>query len=220
MKRLFSILTLLFVLAGCSEANNEEKQVSEKQTETVDETESSNQNTKKDVYVPNPQITDDINLVKIGDTVIDDKGELTLKAYKNINKVVNIGAVEMTIKDLKVMHFVPDYSMIDFFHAYTHQEEFDFVKVGVEVKNTSNEDVKFAPVALIKTSNGEQKTWEDDIYLEELTGELQRESIKKGNMGFIVEKAHEVKAIEILTSDVVNSTDESIEKAKNIKIDL
>lgn len=39
-------------------------------------------------------------------------------------------------------------------------------------------------------------------------------------MGFILEKADDIKSIEILTSDVVDNVDESIEKAKNIKIDL
>ncbi|MCT9872548.1 hypothetical protein N7568_24570, partial [Paenarthrobacter aurescens] len=37
---------------------------------------------KKDVYVPNPQLPDDINLNQIGQNVSDAKGELTLKAYK------------------------------------------------------------------------------------------------------------------------------------------
>ncbi|WP_050182634.1 DUF4352 domain-containing protein [Domibacillus robiginosus] len=219
MKRLF-ILTLLFVLAGCSSTDTEETSVLEEQVETGTEAETSGQNVKKDVYVPNPQITDDLNLVTVGETVTDDKGELTLKSYKNVNKTVNVGAVEMTIKDVKVMHYVPDYRMIDFFHAYTDEEEFDFVKVGIEVNNISNEDVKFAPVAFVKTSSGEQKTWEDDIYLEELTGELQGGSIKKGIMGFVLSNTDTIKSIEILTSDLVNSTGESIEKAKNINIDL
>jgi hypothetical protein len=170
--------------------------------------------------VPNPQITDDINLVTVGETVTDDKGELTLKSYKRINKTVNIGGVEMVLKEVKLMHFVPDYSMIDFFHSYTHEEEFDFLKVGIEVKNTSDEDMKFTPVAFVKTSNGELKTWEDDIFLEELNGEIQSNNVKKGNMGFILENTNDIKSIEILTSDVLNNVDESIEKAKTIKVDI
>ncbi|WP_018393465.1 DUF4352 domain-containing protein [Bacillus sp. 37MA] len=220
MKRLSYILISLLVLTGCSAANNAENQATEDQVNTIDQTEKSDQTIKKDVYVPNPQITDDINLVTVGETVTDDKGELILKSYKNINKTVNIGAVEMIVKEVKVMHFVPDYSMIDFFHAYTHEEEFDFVKVGVAVKNTSNEDVKFTPVAFVKTSSGEHKTWEEDIYLEELNGEIQRNGVKKGNMGFILENTDDIKSIEILTSDVVNNKDVSVEKAKNITIDL
>ena len=34
---------------------------------------------KKDVYVPNPQLPDDINLNQIGQTVSDAKGELNIK---------------------------------------------------------------------------------------------------------------------------------------------
>lgn len=78
------------------------------------------------------------------------KGEITLKSYKNINKTVNFGAVEMTIKDIKVMHYVPEYSMTDFFHSYTDKEEFDFFKAGIEVKNTSNKDKRFTLVAFLR----------------------------------------------------------------------
>ena len=219
MKKLSYILMFLLLLTGCSAENNAENQTSGDPVKTIDQTEKV-QSVKKDVYVPNPQITDDINLVTVGETVTDDKGELTLKSYKNINKTVNMGGVEMVLTEAKLMHYVPDYSMIDFFHAYTHEEEFDFVKVGIEVKNTSNEDIKFTPVAFVKTSSGELKTWEDDIFLEELTGEIQTNGGKKGNIGFIVENTDDIKSIEILTSDVVNNEDESIEKAKTIKVDM
>jgi hypothetical protein len=219
MKKLSFFLILLLVLTGCSSVNNAENKATGDQVKTIDKSEK-NLNVKKDVYVPNPQITDDINLVTVGETVTDDKGELTLKSYKRINKTVNIGGVEMVLKEVKLMHFVPDYSMIDFFHSYTHEEEFDFLKVGIEVKNTSDEDMKFTPVAFVKTSNGELKTWEDDIFLEELNGEIQSNNVKKGNMGFILENTNDIKSIEILTSDVLNNVDESIEKAKTIKVDI
>ncbi|MGE6487059.1 DUF4352 domain-containing protein [Paenisporosarcina sp. NPDC076898] len=219
MKKISFFLILLLVLTGCSSVNNTENKTTGDQVKTIDQTEK-NQNVKKDVYVPNPQITDDINLETVGETVTDDKGELTLKSYKRINKTVNIGGVEMVLKEVKLMHFVPDYSMIDFFHSYTHEEEFDFLKVGIEVKNTSDEDMKFTPVAFVKTSNGELKTWEDDIFLEELNGELQSNSDKKGNMGFILENTSDIKSIEFLTSDVLNNVDESVEKAKTIKVDI
>ncbi|MCZ8538225.1 membrane lipoprotein lipid attachment site-containing protein [Paenisporosarcina quisquiliarum] len=218
MKKLSFFLILLLVLTGCSSVNNTENKAGD-QVKTIDQTQK-NLNVKKDVYVPNPQITDDINLVTVGETVTDDKGELTLKSYKRINKAVNIGGIEMVLKEVKLMHFVPDYSMIDFFHSYTHEEEFDFLKVEIEVKNTSDEDMKFTPVAFVKTSNGELKTWEDDIFLEELNGEIQSNNVKKGNMGFILENTNDIKSIEILTSDVLNNVDESIEKAKTIKEDI
>lgn len=219
MKRYLFFLILLLVLSGCSTVNNTENKATENQVKTIDQTEKK-LNVQEDVYVPNPQITDDINLVTVGETVTDDKGELTLKSYKLLNKTVNIGGVEMVLKDAKLLHFVPDYSMIDFFHSYTHEEEFDFIKVGVEVKNTSDKDIKFTPVAFVKTNNGELKTWEEDIFLEELTGEIQRNDVKKGNMGFILENTNDIKSIEILTSDVLDSLGENVEKAKTIKLDI
>lgn len=219
MKRYLFFLILLLVLSGCSTVNNTENKATENQVKTIDQTEKK-LNVQEDVYVPNPQITDDINLVTVGETVTDDKGELTLKSYKLLNKTVNIGGVEMVLKDAKLLHFVPDYSMIDFFHSYTHEEEFDFIKVGIEVKNTSDKDIKFTPVAFVKTNNGELKTWEEDIFLEELTGEIQRNDVKKGNMGFILENTNDIKSIEILTSDVLDGMGENVEKAKTIKLDI
>lgn len=222
MKKLWYLGLVLMLLAGCSAGAGTEDSDSKEQAETKTsaQTETADLTINEDVYVPSAQITDDLHLVKVGETVTDAKGELTLKAYKKVNKTVQVGPVDMVIKDVKVVHFVPDYSMIDFFHGYTHDEEFDFVKVSIEVSNTSNEAVQFTPVAAIQTSKGEHKTWEDDIYLEELTGELQGNDVKKGNMGFILENADDIKSVEILTSDVVSNKEESIEKAKNIKIDF
>jgi hypothetical protein len=219
MKRYLFFLILLLVLSGCSSLNNAEDKSTRDQVKTIDQTEK-NFNVQEDVYVPNPQITDDINLVTVGETVSDDKGELTLKSYKLLNKTVNIGGVEMVIKDAKLLHFVPDYSMIDFFHAYTHEEEFDFIKVGIEVKNSSDKDIKFTPVAFVKTNKGELKTWEEDIFLEELTGEIQRNDVKKGNMGFILENTNDIKSIEILTSDVLDGVGKNVEKAKTIELEI
>ena len=214
MKKLFCHFLLLLVLAGCSAGNNTESQG------TQNITAKPSLEIKNDVYVPSPQVTDDRNLVTIGETLSDTKGELTLKEYKKVNMEIQVGPANMIIKDIKVMHFVPDFSMIDFFHEYTHDEEFDFVKVEVEVKNTSNDVIKFNPIAFLKMNNGEQKTWEDDIYLEELPGEIEPNGVKKGNLGYILKDTNEIKWVELLTSDVVNKNEESIAKAKNIKIDL
>ncbi|EPD53802.1 hypothetical protein HMPREF1210_00625 [Paenisporosarcina sp. HGH0030] len=219
MKRYLFFLILLLVLSGCSSVYTTEDKATENQVKTIDQTEKK-LNVQEDVYVPNPQITDDINLVTVGETVTDAKGELTLKSYKLLNKTVNIGGVEMVLKDAKLLHFVPDYSMIDFFHSYTHEEEFDFIKVGIEVKNTSDKDIKFTPVAFVKTNKGELKTWEEDIFLEEMTGEIQRNDVKKGSMGFILENTNDIKSIEILTSDVLDGVGEHVEKAKTIKLDI
>ncbi|MCI2256270.1 DUF4352 domain-containing protein [Domibacillus sp. PGB-M46] len=222
MKKLSYLGLVLMLLAGCSAGAETEDAASKEQaeTKTADQTETADLATNEDVYVPSAQITDDINLVKVGETVTDAKGELTLEAYKKVNKTVQVGSVEMLIKDVKVVHFVPDYSMIDFFHGYTHDEEFDFVKVSVEVSNTSNETVQFTPVAFIQTSKGEHKTWEDDIYLEELTGDLEGNNIKKGNMGFILEDGNDITSVDILTSDAVHGNGDVIEKAKKITVDF
>lgn len=221
MKKLLYSLLVLFVLAGCSteKTNN---QVEDKKEENTSQTEFKNENntTNKDVYVPNPQVTDDIDLVTVGETISDAKGELTLKAYKTVNKTIQVGSIEMNIKDVKVMHFVPDYSMIDFFHAYTHDEEFDFIKVSVEVQNKSKDNIKFTPVAALKINSGEHKTWEDDIYLEELGGDIEGNGVKKGNIGFILEETKGIKSVEILSSDAVDMDHQIIEKAKLIEIDF
>ncbi|MFC0272920.1 DUF4352 domain-containing protein [Metabacillus herbersteinensis] len=216
---LFLLLTLL--LLGCS--NNQLVNVASGKnsdsTKTEAEEETSVQQNHYDEYVLNPQVTNDQSLQKVGDSVTDEKGEATLKAIKNMNETVKIGPVEMTIKDVKVLHTKPDYSMIDFFHTYTHDQEFDFVKVFVEIKNTSNEEINFAPVAILETSTGEQKVWEDDIYLEELNGKLGANEKKLGNLGFIVEKS-DMKSIDITTSDVFGQDEKVKEKSKKINIEF
>jgi hypothetical protein len=89
------------------------------------------------------------------------------------------------------------------------------------MKNTSNDTVKFAPVAVLKTSDGQQKIWEDDIYLEELGGEIEGNSTKKGTVGFIVEEAKQpIQWAEFTTSDVFDQNDKLIKKGQKIKIEL
>lgn len=220
MKRWFVINLLLLTLVGCTNVNNPKEQSAKKLDKGENQTENTSPIINKDVYVPNPQVTDDINLVNVGDTIADAKGELHLKAYKKVNETIKVGSVEMVIKDLKVMHFVPDYSMIDFFHAYTHDEEFDFIKVGLEIKNTSKNVTKFTPIAALKLNNGEHKTWDDDIYLEELTGAIEGNDVKKGNVGFILENTDNLNSVELLTSDAVDKKHNINEQGKQIKMDL
>ncbi|MDG4848432.1 DUF4352 domain-containing protein [Bacillus sp. AFS043905] len=169
---------------------------------------------KKDVYVPNPQLPDDINLNQIGQNVSDAKGELTLKAYKKVNETLNVGPIEVNIKEMKVMHATPDYSMIDFFHGYTHDEDFDIVKVNVEIKNNSDKKIKFSPVAFLETDRGEHLTWEDEIYLEELTGEIEGNGSKSGNIGFILNDGN-IKGISVMSSDAVNDEGKVLAKGKS-----
>lgn len=214
MKKLVLIM-LAAALAGCS-AESE----TQKKPDSGEATVKASAAVKKDVYVPNPQVTDDRDLVLAGETVKDLKGELTLKAYSPVNETIKVGPITMTVKDVKVLHYVPDYSMIDFFHAFTHEEAFDFVKVSVEIENNSDTSVKFNPIAALKMNSGEHKTWEDDIYLEELTGEIAGNSVKKGSMGFILEKNDDYQSVDLLTSDAVDESHEVVEQGKHVSVRL
>jgi hypothetical protein len=206
MKKYLSLMLAISVLSGCSFAEAESKKEGQP-AETLAE-KPIKKNT--DVYVPNPQVTEDMNLKKAGDSLTDDKGELTLKEVKEVNKSFNLNGIEYTVKDVKLLHFVPAYSLIDFFHAYTHDEEFDFVKIGIEMKNTSKENVHFGPVAMLNINDSIRKTWEDDFYLEELNGEILAGQKKLGSLGFIVEDIKFLDKVEILSGDVVDSEKKKI----------
>ncbi|MGN7176097.1 hypothetical protein BK139_11895 [Paenibacillus sp. FSL R5-0490] len=211
MKKLITMITLLsIVLFGCS---NSPEQPAEVKAEVPAENE-----TVKN-YAPNPQVPDDRQLWKEGKTHIDEKGEITLKKAKTVDGNYKIGPIEMKITDAKVMHLKPDYSLVDYFHTLTHDEEFDFVKVFVQIKNTSDQKVNFAPAAILETSEGEQITWEKDIYLDGLNEEMEPNETKAGNVGFIIEKS-DLKSIEITTSDVFGGDKNKIEDAEKIKIEF
>jgi hypothetical protein len=244
----------MILLVGCSAGAASENSEEEKTSgdEALSEKVKSEQNdeptpqTNQDVYdqyQPNPQVTDDNSLKEVGDTYADGKGEATLKAYKDVNQTYKVGPIELTVKEMKLIHLRPDYSMIDYFHVLTHDEEFDFVKVFVEIKNTSAEDVNFAPIALMKTSSGETIDWEKDMYLEELNGTLKGNSTKFGNLGFIInasdseshghsdeedgnkkEHQHEeeelIEWIELTTSDVFDQEQKKISESQKIRIEF
>ncbi|PCD07143.1 DUF4352 domain-containing protein [Peribacillus simplex] len=203
-----ALLLTAFGALNTQPAYEEETTAKEKTEETARPLE------KKDVYVPNPQLPDDINLNQIGQNVSDAKGELTLKAYKKVNETLNVGPIEVNIKEMKVMHATPDYSMIDFFHGYTHDEDFDIVKVNVEIKNNSDKKIKFSPVAFLETDRGEHLTWEDEIYLEELTGEMKGNGSKSGNIGFILNDGN-IKGISVMSSDAVDDEGKVLAKGKS-----
>ncbi|WP_342025702.1 DUF4352 domain-containing protein [Cytobacillus pseudoceanisediminis] len=211
MKKLITMIALLsFVLFGCSNAPEQPSDVSAeapKKSEAVKN------------YAPNPQVPDDRQLEKAGQTHLDEKGELTLKKTKNVNGIHSIGPIEMKVTDAKVMHLKPDYSLVDYFHTLTHDEEFDFVKVFVEIKNTSDQKVNFAPAAILETSKGEQITWEKDIYLDGLTEEIGPNETKAGNVGFIIEKS-DLTHFEITTSDVFSADGKKIQDAEKIQIEF
>ncbi|EIJ80559.1 putative lipoprotein [Bacillus methanolicus PB1] len=259
MKQTLSILFLIILLAGCSSTKNNEantgneiqteNNVNEKNDETKQQKNQEQTENKIDndqEYQPNPQVPDDRSLQKVGQTYEDEKGESTLKAIKSVNKTYEVGPIELTVKEMKLIHLRPDYSMIDYFHVLTHKEEFDFVKVFVEIKNTSSEKVNFAPIELLKTNTGETFDWEKDIYLEELHGEIEGNSTKAGNLGFIINaaggqadkdehdkgtdghksedvhgnEAKDIKWIEIKTSDVFDKNKKKISESQKIKIEF
>ena len=207
---LSAFLLTTFGALNTQPAFDEESKVTEK-TEEIAKT-----LVKKDVYVPNPQLPDDRELKQVGQHASDARGELTLKEYKQVNEMVKVGPIHVSIKDIKVMHVIPDYSMIDFFHGYTHDHAFDIVKMNVKVENPTAANVKFSPVAFLETDGGEHLTWEDDIYLENLNGEIKANDSKQGNIGFILQKEGE-KGISLSTSDVLDDEGKVIAKGEKVE---
>lgn len=207
---LSAFLLTTFGALNTQPAFEEESKVTEK-TEEISKT-----LVKKDVYVPNPQLPDDRELKQVGQSTSDARGELTLKEYKQVNEMVKVGPITIEMKDIKVMHVIPDYSMIDFFHGYTHEHAFDIVKMNVKVHNPTNADAKISPIAFLETDDGEHLTWEDDIYLENLNGHIKAKGSKQGNIGFILKK-EDVKRISVLTSDAVNGEGKVLSKGEKVE---
>ncbi|KOF10017.1 hypothetical protein AC739_12200 [Planococcus glaciei] len=204
----FFLLTIL-LMGGCSE---------QEEPSTVLAAEEANEvPAYYKGYVANPQVTADALLQEEGQTIRDDKGELVVNEVTMDSQVHKIGPVEITIREAKNLHYKPAYSLVDFYHSYTHDTEFDLVKFFVEIKNTSGEPLHFAPVALLETSSGEKKLWEDDVYLEELNGEMAAGETKSGNLGFLVEEA-DFEFLTITTSDVFAEGTEKIADAKTVDI--
>ncbi|XKE93577.1 DUF5067 domain-containing protein [Metaplanococcus flavidus] len=213
MNRIFNLGILsILILAGCSEETEPVAQAA------VNE-EAAAIPTYFDGYVLSPQVTDDRSLQKAGQSFRDLRGEIELKAIKTEIPAYEVGGIELTVYEAKLLHFKPEYSMIDFFHSYTHETEFAMVKFFVEITNTTEEVLKFAPVAVVETHAGEMKTWEEDIYLEELNGEIQPGETKKGNIGFILEKPSN-ELLKFMTSDVYSASDKKLADAQLIEIEF
>ncbi|MFX3623436.1 MAG: DUF4352 domain-containing protein [Ectobacillus sp.] len=223
MKKALLLIAAAAMLGGCSanaaEKNAKTEKMEEQEVKKAEESPVHNQATE---YVPSSQIVDDAQLLQVGQSIANDKGIATVKAIKQVEQTVQIGAVDLVIHDVKIIDYTPSYGMIDFFHGYTHDEQFHFVKLNVEVQNTSSKKVKFAPIAVLETSTGEQKHWDDDIYLENINGELAPSQGKRGNLGFILEgkQPESIKWIKVTTSDLVDEEHKVVEGAKEIRIDM
>ncbi|MDR7238469.1 DUF4352 domain-containing protein [Neobacillus drentensis] len=221
MKQTLITILLVLLLTGCSFVS-----IQPNRDKTDSKTEKISTDSKKiseddhNAYYNNPQVTDDSTLQKPGQSMTDEKGEATLKAIKPINSVYHLGEIEFTIKEMKLLHYRPDYSLIDYFHPLTEAEEFDFIKINVDINNKSKEKRNFAPVALFETNTGVKMDWKQDMYLEHLNGEIEGNQIKRGNLGFIVDQAESKKIewIQILTSDVFNEKQERLEEAQKIQL--
>ncbi|MEQ2467896.1 MULTISPECIES: DUF4352 domain-containing protein [Bacillaceae] len=216
MKRFFMYSFAFLLLAGCN--SNKETEVNTIQE--VEKIETSMQNVhvipvSTDAYIQNPQVIDDTSLIAVGDFYRDRKGEATLKALDEEPKSIQIDSIKLTVKDAKIIDYRPAYSLIDFYHTYTHDEQFIFVKFFVEIVNQSNKQKKFSPIAFIQTNTDEMITWEKDIYLEDLNGVLNPGERKKGNIGFIIENSS-INEIQLSTSDVYNEQEKLIDKAKTL----
>lgn len=208
IKGIYLLLMAFFFLAACSEDTENSVSAAESAKEAPAYYEG---------YVKNPQVTDDRKLHEEGQSIRDGRGELMLNRVNMKNETHKIGDIELTVQEAKLFHYTPDHSMVDFFHSYTHETDFDMVKLFVEVKNTSDEPLHFAPIALLQTSEEELKLWEDDVYLEELNGEIKAGESKKGNLGFIVENP-EIDSFIITTSDVFNGNNEKLEDAQKVEV--
>lgn len=169
-------------------------------------------------YVPSPQVSDDRRLQEAGQQTRDAKGSLELLAADMEPEVIQVGDIELTIHEAKLLRYTPDYSLIDFYHSYTHDQEFQLAKFFIEMRNTSSERVMFAPIALVETKSGEVKTWEDDVYLEELNKGLAPGEVKSGNVGFVVDGA--TGQLELTTSELFRADGQPLAQAETVRVTL
>lgn len=222
MKKLIPFILLSLMLSGCSFVQKEKTTASAENIKKVSTITKSKAKSLNDIYVPNPQVSDDTSLRLKGQTLKDEKGEVTLEGIASLNKSYSIGPIEMKIKKIKLIKNLPTYSLMDYFHYYTESyESFRFIKVEVEIINHSEKQLHFGPVAHLTTSNNEVKEFKDDFYIEYLGGEINPNSSKQGAMGFIVDHTDpSLKWIELTTSDVLDDQHKVIAKAQKIKVNL
>jgi len=211
-------LISLFLLSGCS-SDKENKHL----TSTVSAAKESSAQLESAIpayykdYPANPQVIDDRTLVQTGQTIRSNKGEASLKKIANLQNSYKTEAIDFKIQEAKLITYKPDYSLTDFYHSYTHDEQFTIIKFFIEIKNTSAETRYFAPIAYLNTDLGEKITWDQDIYLEDLNAPLKPNETKKGAIGFILEKPN-IKSVKINTSAVFDKKHTQLAKSKIINI--
>ncbi|MBX0357074.1 hypothetical protein [Halobacillus sp. Nhm2S1] len=217
MKRLllFLSLTISIILTGCSNHVAGEGNESEDPSPLFEIPEQTN-------YKNNPQAPDDEDLKEVGAKVEDMDGRLTLKAMKQIEKYIEVGPVQMAVKDVKVLNYSPSPDLVDYFHAYTHNEtNFNYIKFTVAIKNTGEQKVNVAPVEVLETNNGEKLGFKDDFYLEKLKGMYEPGETRVGQMGFVLEHDwEELDSMKIETSDVFDEEGNVLVEGDHLKVNL
>ena len=216
------MLLVALLLTGCTggEAAETKEPSNENHTDTTKEEHPPADEQTEDSFIESPQAPDDSELTDIGTTYSDEDGKLKLHAYTEEEQQIKVGPMKLTVKEANFMNYKPSPDLIDFFHGFTHEEtDFNYVKLRVIVENTSDNDVNFAPVSHLETNNGEKKSFVDDFYLEELHGDYTPGEVRKGQLGFILEKAkaEKLKEITFQTSDAFRG-EESVEKGKEYTI--
>ncbi|KGX88672.1 hypothetical protein N781_09745 [Pontibacillus halophilus JSM 076056 = DSM 19796] len=222
-------LAASLMLAGCADDAEQESDSQENasQTKTKEEDKEQRDSKKNDEQptkaTDNPQAPDTSSLTEVGDYHKDEDGSATLEARSTYNETTQIGDVELTISDVKVLNYSPSMDLIDFFHPYSDNEtNFNYVKLHVTVENTSDEPVDFAPVSVLETNAGEKKDFEGDFYLEELYGVYEGNEERSGQMGFVLNdtEIEKLSTITVRTSDVFDEDKTSQAKAKTIEIPI
>jgi hypothetical protein len=226
MKQFFIPIGLSVLLFGCSSTDTPavEENTAPQAEENIEEkntNESTNDTSKK--YSNSPQAVNDQSVTNIGQIYEDKNGVITLRAIHNNPETLEIGPIELTIKEVKIFTYLPSNDLIDYFHGFTHNEDnFNYVKVRVEVKNTSDQPAKFSPIGQLETNEGEKVSGEEDFYLESLIGEYTPGEVREGNIGLVIEETsvENIEWVKIITSDVLNTENNTINKTEEIKIEF
>ncbi|MEN2767968.1 hypothetical protein [Ornithinibacillus xuwenensis] len=220
MKRMSIYLLAALLLVGCSDdQDTSNTDLVEKEVKsTVKQT---SYNPEK--YRDNPQAPATDSLTEVGQVFRDEDGKVELMAITDDKVSTTIGPINFQLSDVKVLDFTPAYHLIDYFHGLTHQEtNFLYVKLQVTITNNADQIVDFAPVSVIETNQGEQKSFEDDFYLQSLNGPILAGDSKTGELAFILEETDisELTKLSITTSNVFTEDKEELAEGKKIAIEF